>query len=414
VSRLRFQPLLHSWEVGSAALPVEVRTPDLGLVGTALTTGTLKVEPGSYHVTARLPAGQELSGSVDVARGKSATVELTLDPGHVSPHETEELQRFVWGVEPASNEAALRALAAAAKRPLRLIPYDGNPLAEGYGRLNSRLVEFQPRPDEGAPETLALSVGGPVNLIQLHRPGADDLNAVIPGGPFGPPLAWIVVRPDANGSVGLMVRPTHATADALLGFGEHNLISETAELAGGGVLQAEELLRGKRRDPVAAAAGAYALLRVGELERLHDWTRNLERWVPWLADGVVIRAEHLVRLREDKNALAMLLTLERRGLPLFTEGLTLAVKRLRRYVAAGTAIPKTQTRRAARLLERLSEYATFADFSQPTLTFYGGNPNRPGSPTTRSKDRTGYNLAPLIEQAREELRRRKRAERKAK
>jgi hypothetical protein len=411
---LRFQPLLHSWEVGSAALPVEVRTPELGLVGTALTTGTLKVEPGRYHVTARLPAGQELSGSVEVATGESATVQLTLDPAHVSPHETEELQRFVWGFDPASHDAGLRALRTAAKQPLRLIPYDGNPLSEGYRRLNSRLVEFQPRPDEGSPETLALSVRGPLNLIQLHRPGADDMNAVIPAVAFGPPLAWIVVRPEADGSVGLMVRPTHATADALLGFGEHNLMSETAELAGGGVLQAEELLRGKRRDPVAAAAGAYALLRVGELERLHDWTRNLERWVPWLADGVVIRAEHLVQLRQDRKALGMLLTLERRGLPLFTEGLTLAIKRLRRYAATGTGIPKAQTRRAARLLERLSEYATYADFSEPTLTFSGGNPNRPGSPTTRSKDRFGYNLAPLIEQAREELRRRKRAERRAK
>jgi hypothetical protein len=36
-------------------------------------------------------------------------------------------------------------------------------------------------------------------------------------------------------------------------------------------------------DPIAAAVGAYALLRFAELDRLHDWTANLYDRFPYLA-----------------------------------------------------------------------------------------------------------------------------------
>ena len=52
---------------------------------------------------------------------------------------------------------------------------------------------------------------------------------------------------------------------------------------------AEALLQGKVANPVGAALGGYALLRLNELDRLHDWPDNLAAWFAWLPDGAVSR-----------------------------------------------------------------------------------------------------------------------------
>ena len=57
---------------------------------------------------------------------------------------------------------------------------------------------------------------------------------------------------------------------------------------------AEKLLREKRLSSVGAVVGAYVLLRLGETERLHDWTSNLFNLFA-LPDPAVIYAEHLAR-----------------------------------------------------------------------------------------------------------------------
>src|SRR5262249_11698113 len=95
----------------------------------------------------------------------------------------------------------------------------------------------------------------------------------------------------------------------------------------------ERALQEKNSDPVAAAIGAYALLRLGELDRLHDWTANLFDWFPWLADAAAIRGEHLARLGRHEEALDALRTMRGRGLPLFGRGLGYALARLQTYAA---------------------------------------------------------------------------------
>ncbi|MGG7377662.1 hypothetical protein ACQ7B2_02440, partial [Escherichia coli] len=62
---------------------------------------------------------------------------------------------------------------------------------------------------------------------------------------------------------------------------------EAAELAPA----AETLLEEKRADPIAAAMGGYALLRLGRIADLRHWPANLAKWFPWLPDGAVIAGE---------------------------------------------------------------------------------------------------------------------------
>jgi len=60
----------------------------------------------------------------------------------------------------------------------------------------------------------------------------------------------------------------------------------------------EVALREKAQSPVAAAIGAALLLRASNLDRLHDWPKNLANRFPWLPDGPILWAETLIRRDE--------------------------------------------------------------------------------------------------------------------
>jgi hypothetical protein len=139
------------------------------------------------------------------------------------------------------------------------------------------------------------------------------------------------------------------------------------------IAQLEYLLRMKIADPIGAAVGAYALLRLGELDRLHDWTENLRKWSPWLPEGSAIRGEHLARLGEHEAALAAFLEVPARGLPVFADGLTFALNRLELYATVPGDETAMQAARAA--AARLRPVARHIDFSRPITTFTADTPN---------------------------------------
>jgi hypothetical protein len=81
---------------------------------------------------------------------------------------------------------------------------------------------------------------------------------------------------------------------------------------------------------------------------------------------------------EHREALAALLELERRGLPLFSDGLSFAIDRLRLYASAGERyFPAAQRERAQGLVAELQRFASFADFTRPILTWTGIDPANP-------------------------------------
>lgn len=91
------------------------------------------------------------------------------------------------------------------------------------------------------------------------------------------------------------------------------------------VQDAEELLREKRSDPIAAAIGGYFLLKTKELNHLHDWANNLANWFEWLPDGSIIHAWQMILNKEDntREITDRFLEAVSRGIPVFTEGLRL-------------------------------------------------------------------------------------------
>jgi hypothetical protein len=94
----------------------------------------------------------------------------------------------------------------------------------------------------------------------------------------------------------------------------------------------KEALAEKFASPVGATAGAVLLLKANRLDLMHDWTRNLANWFPWLPDGVVFWTEQCHReghgsFRDDVIPW-FVRELSARSLPFTCDGLGLAANLL--------------------------------------------------------------------------------------
>ncbi len=124
------------------------------------------------------------------------------------------------------------------------------------------------------------------------------------------------------------MRLTNPRADACAGYLIGGRPDRTVALAP----SAESLLFSKIADPLGAAIGGYALVRLGELDRVRDWADNLANWFSWLPDGAAIAGEVAARRGEDARAAEFFAAACTRGVPLFGEGLSLIGNRVPRLL----------------------------------------------------------------------------------
>ncbi|WP_417783978.1 hypothetical protein [Terasakiella pusilla] len=126
------------------------------------------------------------------------------------------------------------------------------------------------------------------------------------------------------------------------------------------------LIRGKLRDPVAAAMAAYAMLsskQPDDLDKesgwLFPWTKNLSRWFHWLPDGCIIHGELLALYGDHKKAFSFLNTAVERGLPFMRKGLSILYRRLRQYTLYDT--DGIDPKEAKQLLLKISPHTFYLD-----------------------------------------------------
>jgi hypothetical protein len=368
VTTLDFRPVFESYELQQLDVPVEIYTRKMKIVARTTSSQKVTVEPGeTYYVVAKLPAGRELIGYVE-AEGEAKTVPLEPEPGDESPQEILEQTHYLTAPRETAmaggSESVLETLgpdagpATPAAVTVRRIT--GNPYAGEMQVEEETTVE----PVEG--ETMAATAGPGVVLVQLLQEGFAPITMATPAAP-GPSttLKW-VRHPAGHWSVD--VHLANAVANLLVHYRAQGYARQAAETLESPSLNAEELLRGKMADPIAAAVGAYALLRFADLERLHDWTANLYDLFPEIPDAAAIRGEHLAREGNHSEALEVFLTLEQRGLPSFTDGLSFALERLRLYLESDE-FPADARKRCEGVLELLRRVAPIVDFGKPVLTF---------------------------------------------
>jgi hypothetical protein len=382
MSELFFKTDFHSSELRSLVLPVEIRRSNLALVKRSDTSQSVDLDPGVYYVSAKLPAGQVLLDKVTISADAPSTVILAPAPGEQSPSESMELSLFISGkpilplssgsettstpppLGPDTISARLRVFASNVSRTITLEPD------------SQQWVMVQQSPAPGEITFFCRAASPPViRQIQLLQSGERPVNVLIPVSPQESCQLLLRRLPNLRFSIDMHLE--HIAADALVHYFQQGLIEQAAALTETNALQAKELLRGKLEHPIAAAAGAYVLLRLGDLEKLHNWTENLYNFFAWLPDGAAIRGEHLARIGQHEQALNTFLSLSKRGLPLLSDGLSYAVSRLRTYVASGTQFAQTAQSEAESLLKQLQRLAAFVDFRLPFLTYSGLDPNNP-------------------------------------
>ncbi len=255
----------------------------------------------------------------------------------------------------------------------KLRAFSGNILlGETRARDDQTWLVPLPAPSQGIAKFSVLP--SDVRFVQLLQPKVPPLNMALPISPYIGCQLILTQQSDRLLSVDVLLQ--HSTADTLLRYIQRGLLKQAAAMTTSDDLQAEQLLFGKESHPIAAAAGAYALLRLGDLERLHNWTENLNNWFAWLPDGAAIRGEHLARLGNHEEALSVFLELPSRGLPIFSDGLSYAIDRLRLYSTIDDPNFNIDTR-SQTVLKQLQRFVPFADFREPLLTFTGVDPSNP-------------------------------------
>jgi hypothetical protein len=337
-----------------SAVPVEIYDENLVLVERRLSTDETALDPGAYLAVSRTPAGRAVQARFQVGKDAPTTVSLGLV--------TDAEQAFLELVAPRRLSWPIASLVRRAREPrLRGFTLGDQEQWVAGPRLPLRadMTAFQER------------LRGPQVAIALEQRGARTQFVRLPPAALEYVTLAVQRRPAAPAELSVDLR--HPEASMLLSYAGAGQAGSASVLATSTTLSPEQLLRAKRADPLAAAAGAFVLLQLGELEALHDWTVNLRDWFPWLPDGLVANAELQARRGHHDEAIMDLLNVKNRGIPCLSLGLGVVTDRLRFYARRDPENEELQSDLAA-----LTRYAVAADFGKPMTTFTGQAPDQPG------------------------------------
>jgi hypothetical protein len=352
----------------------------------------LDLSPGLYLASVTLPSGVEHRMAVELEPGQALKVVLGPDlledgpdregfaldsavvqadlPGsaigvELQPKQPTTRSRCCWvRVVSGENGEPLDEL----KRSLRPVDVSERELASGieleYSASPADCVVFaQIATDDGAVRNVALpaAAGSEIPRCRVHILLSDR-------------RALVTALPAARTSTTLLAS---------------YLVTGNLRSAANLAAEAEQMLTDQRNDPVGAALGGYALLRLGRTRELPDeppllrraysrvrrghsleaahWLGELAERYEWFPDGAIVAAERARRSGNDNEADSLYALALRRGLPMFSDGLSLLVSELR----AGS-VGVLVRRHAKRLLAT----ASFADYSQLAVALPGIDPTR--------------------------------------
>jgi hypothetical protein len=343
---------------------VEIRDGALKLKRRTRANQYVELDPGLYVVSAALPDGGTPTRAVDVRAGEDQDIDVRADPlrAHAVARATvSPLSRILSFVPLLTRLAGLGqpALYSRVAHAASTGPYLGSesaPRVTDRSKVNdvTHLELSVERPKAISVAQFAVGDEVPTNVVLPLHFAAHDAEADLQ------------VTFDRDGGVDPVAVPT--------GSPEIELIADymrtgQVEAAAHVIDRAEYLLREKEMNPVAAALGGYALLRVGETSGMHDWPTNLANRFPWLPDGPVIAGELAAREGDHERAADWFIKALDRGYPMFSDGLSILASRLRYYLHS----ERTPTAVLGREPDarRLIRMIPFADFSQLAVTFTG-------------------------------------------
>lgn len=336
---------------------------------------TLEVEAGDYLIEARLPSGAVASATCSVTPASTSEALLPLP---APPHEWLAFTRLVARPERADRRARYDSqpwrprtpadvqagMAIVSARGEAWACPDGQSFVEppgGRGRrvlcdlgTDERLSSCILRPDAGWPYTYDEQL-----FLRITPPCSQSSLLVLPVPWFlDAQLAPLQVLWTGGRIPAVIVQdPGVGAVLAYLDSGDTAAARRSADAIAD---KAERILFDKVKNPVAAAGGAYVLLRLGQLAKLHDWVGNLAAWYPALPDGAILRATQLLRTSpaaEVKEEVTRLLVRAAQGgYPVYTEGVRLLASSLR--LLASDDAPAPQVADALKAAQSMEAHAS--------------------------------------------------------
>jgi hypothetical protein len=349
------------------------------LVETALSNEEVSVPAGKYLLSSTLPTGERSLAVAQVSAGELEEVSLVpseqppiSDPGGGAPSVAPPLE----SLGPPKAEAPRRS-PAVEEWFVRYVCVGPQGIEDTSVHTEVEKI--------GEDETVELSlrVDGAFGVVfaQVAAVGQIPQNVALPvNGITTSDACRLTVA--TSGQLTLSVSlPANPLVDAVARYSHTGALGQAAHLA----TQAEKLLKEKIADPYGAALGGYALLRLHELGRLHDWSTNLANFFPWLADGAIVAGEKAALEGDQVTAATWMADAARRGLPAFADGFSMLASRLREYGTAKAPPPGVSdalVEELTRHAERLVPLATMLDFSRITLAFPAADLGQPARSQT--------------------------------
>lgn len=355
-------------------LPVDVYAPD----GTLLASGTASPGRPAYfelpqrqdrqrnraYVLGKLPNGTILQQTAEL---NDELAEATLRLGDESPHE------WLQWVTPFHSLDHLRNRGDASKQSSRRIGKVWMTLWGLHGgRWKGQEVEAVERHRDDGMQQWVLDVPSSSQLLQI---GGEEvawrLVSLPPGGRVR--VALTRTAGEKGDSLDITVGRSQPDNELIMSYLARGAIAEAGRL--GEVWNAADLvLYAKKRDPVAAAAGAYLLLKNRRLQARRKWVDNLVEWFPHLPDGAIVSAA-LALQRDDATEFEIRTKLDlalNRGLPVFAMGATVLVETM-----AAVHRGKRETKRFHAAYLAAQAYARARCSNGAYLAFYGKSPAEP-------------------------------------
>jgi hypothetical protein len=201
----------------------------------------------------------------------------------------------------------------------------------------------------------------------------------------------------------VLVTSFRQDAETLLEFLARDSLRAARSLAAFQPL-AQQLLADKAEAPVSGIAAAYFLLRTEGWRKIPgDWFKSLFLMFPWLADPAVIQCVLMIRQGlsldgDEIEATELLQTCLNRGVPVFSEGLSL-LQEAASVLRSGSGSSKQGA------FEQVEPLVASQAWAGAVLSFYGETPDQPSPdrvvglpgksrPVTRSKSATKRSSPP--------------------
>ena len=334
---------------------------------------TLDVRFGQCLLEALLPSGERLRKVVEVPHASL----VILRPSR-SPHQGLGLQHLLVAPRPAKARMVLESFVLPSEPSVYVLPkWPASWKGAGLNEQALSRTPFRVDPKNRlAPKVhdqvfYRFDIAPTTPVAEGHRAVLVALNDRVSVVPVAD--AWDG-QSDSNKTAELVVNTASQSISTTITDREFApvlayLSNGRADLAAAalGELSMGALLR-KRRNPYAAAAGAYVLI-----DQLHDlahppewrdWISNLSRWFPWLPDGALLEGRALQHTDRPLEALEQFLEAFDRGVPFFAEGVRVLLQGLLSFSEGDVSAAK-----AARLATATRAVRQWASWLDPRESF---------------------------------------------